>query len=193
MQDYNNMSREFGSLWSAVGKKLSIEDVADEFSHVTTYQTGKLTIYRGRLYQCTSEHHGEWDEGHFKRTTIGAYVSSIAESVYELRREVSRMQDSAQLRGQVETHRHGTGGEHACVSIDMIAPAYKSGKKYRPGFMVSRGSKLYCCICGHVSSPDFDKSKWIETTVSEMVDGFTSAVSEMMRRKFDESHNEKHA
>lgn len=183
MDDYVKIVREIGTLWSAVGKKAALLDIADSFSPVTRYACGRLAVYDGKLFQCTSEHYGDWNEEHFKRTTVESVVYSLMESLGEIRKKVSELSAGAQERKPDKVHRHDRCDSGGSLMIERIAPAWKPGNEYSAGVMVSYGSKFYCSIVKHVSGSEFDGSKWTETTVSEMLDGFTSAISEVIRSR----------
>lgn len=183
MDDYEKIVKEIGTLWSTVGKKAALLDIADSFSSVTRYACGRLAVYDGKLFQCTSEHYGEWNGDHFKRTTIESVVYSLVESLGEIRKKITELSDGAQERkaNPVQCHEHFCSEDP--LTIERIAPAWKPDNVYKAGVMVSHDARLYCSIVGHVSGAEFDKSKWTETTVSEMLDGFTSAISEVLRRR----------
>lgn len=53
------------------------------------------------------------------------------------------------------------------ANVEKIAPAWQAGKHYEREEIISYSGSIYSARIDHTSAAEFEKSKWLETTLSE--------------------------
>lgn len=148
----------------AISLKSFSEDLATAYDDETVYSEGDIVVKNGRLVECTTSGTGSF------ATFTGV---TVADLIKRLSEEVSGVVDNASSTRDAKP-------QTSMVEIESIAPAWVSGRSYKPGFVVSRDGKFYCCI-EESNDDEWDPQKWTATTIADVIEGLTSAMMNAIR------------
>lgn len=101
--------------------KADKSSIAAVFSTSESYDVGRLVLYYGKIYRCTTAHTGTWNSGHFAVATV--------DDVLKTKITASDVADNA--------------------SRSDIAPEFSTTTEYIAGELVYKEGALYKCIRGH--------------------------------------------
>ena len=76
MTIYDKILRVFAMLQGWIEQKADLLNFADAFSEDKTYEVGRMCVHDEKLYRCTEDHFGPWDESHFTQTTVDEVLST---------------------------------------------------------------------------------------------------------------------
>ena len=165
MTIYQKALNVYGMLRAAIDSRMSKYDIASQFDSGVRYSSGDLVIYQDRIYECLSEHYGDWGNGEdFVRATLSdALKSSVASSVEQAAANMAPKTD--------------------------IAEEYSPLKTYAPGRMVIYENLLYRCTSPHAAGQWGDGSDFEEATVDETIEAVRQLVMADVAAQFLEKED----
>lgn len=157
--------------------------IAPDFDDAKDYAERDVAIKGCELVECVTPGHGV--EAVFKRVSMADLVrrnARAAEDADKKARDAKAMGAGAVTRvSMLENKVRNSAKAQSGNAMNALFRPWTPGREYVAGATVCRDGKLYCCLSKHVGGNDWDAAHWTECTLSDVIEAFTSAVTDTLR------------